>query len=228
MIHQPINTLLLLLLVAITSDAFVVIPQQQLSSSSSSLLQSRSQPAQQRSMALHSSDPTSAITTETSEDDDEDDEDDEYEYEEYDFLEESDFTGSEWLVGSCMDSSPNRIDETWVRLAVDPKDGKQLAIWGDNSEGTWKFDKASQFLTMSKNNILGKKIWAGVVDDFYFTLGTVRGWSFFSAAAVVGQWQAKRLGVDPEEAGAAPWFEPQEEEESPNGDLPEASSEQTE
>lgn len=160
-------------------------------------------------MALHSSDPALAMTTETTE---ADDDDDEYEYVEYDMLEESDFSGSEWLIGSCMDSDPNKIAETWVRLGID-KNGKQVAIWGDNAEGTWKFDKASQFLNMSKNNILGKKIWAGVVDDFYFTEGTVRGWSFFSAAAVVGQWQAKRLGVDPEEAGTAPWFQTDEEKE---------------
>lgn len=201
--------LLLLLLIAITlpaSDAFTM-PQQQ----SSSVLQSSLTQAQ-RSMALHS-DPASAMTTETTEADDDDDDDEyEYEYVEYDMLEESDFSGSEWLIGSCMDSNPNKIDETWVRLGID-KNGKQVAIWGDNAEGTWKFDKASQFLNMSKNNILGKKIWAGVVDDFYFSEGTVRGWSFFSAAAVVGQWQAKRLGVDPEEAGTAPWFQTDEEEE---------------
>lgn len=158
-------------------------------------------------MALHSSDPTSAITTETKEDDDDDEE---YEYVEYDFLDESDFAGSEWLVGSCMDDSPNKIDETWCRLGIDEQ-GKQVAIWGDNSEGTWKFDKASQFLSMSKNGLLGKKIWAGVVDDYYYLQGTVRGWSFFAAAAVLGQWQSKRLGADPEEAGTAPWFETEEE-----------------
>lgn len=163
-------------------------------------------------MALHSSDPTSAISTASNtDDDDDDDEDEEYEYVEYDYLDESDFTGSEWLVGSCWDSNPNKIDETWCRLAIDD-DGKQVAIWGDKAQGTWKFDKASQFLSMSKNNLLGKKIWAGVVDDYYFMQGTIRGWSFFSAAAVLGQWQSKRLGVDPKEAGTAPWFETEDED----------------
>ena len=60
-------------------------------------------------MALHSSDPTSAIATTNT--DDEDDDDEEYEYVEYDILDESDFTGSEWLVGSCMDDSPSKIQE---------------------------------------------------------------------------------------------------------------------
>ena len=222
MIHPPINTLLLLLLVVVittfpSSDAFVMPQKQQ----SSSLMQSCR--SAQRSMALHSSDPSSAVTTETTEGDDEDDEE-EYEYVEYDILEESDFSRSEWLVGTFMDKSANRIDETWCRLAIDAK-GKQLAVWGDNAEGTWKFDKASQFLSISKTNLLCKKIWAGVIDDYYFAQGTIRGWSFFSAAAVVGQWQAKRLGVDPEEAGTPPWFEKTDEDEenetSPNGEASE-------
>jgi hypothetical protein len=111
-----------------------------------------------------------------------------------------------------MDNDKGKIGETWVRLAAD-KNGKNVAIWGDNSQGTWSLDVANQFLSISKENLIGKNIWAGVVDDYYFTAGTVRGWSFFSSAAVVGQWQAKRLGVDPDEAGPAPWFEEPEEEE---------------
>ena len=141
-----------------------------------------------------------------------DDDDDEYEYVEYDALSEDEFLRSEWLVGTVMDKNPSKIAETWCRLAVD-NDGKNVAIWGDNSEGTWNFDVANQFLSFSKNSLLGKDIWAGVVDDYYFCQGTVRGWNFLSPAAVLGQWQAKRLGVDPEEAGTAPWFEPDEEEE---------------
>lgn len=135
-----------------------------------------------------------------------DDEDDEYEYVEYDILREPEFVGSEWLVGTVMDRSQQKIGETWVRLATD-KDGKNVAIWGDNSQGNWNFDVANQFLSMSKNSIIGKKIWAGVVDDFYFCRGSVRGWNFFSPASVVGQWQAKRLGSDKEESGIPPWFE---------------------
>lgn len=141
-----------------------------------------------------------------------DEDDDEYEYVEYDMLTEAEFMGSEWLVGTLMDKNPNNIVETWVRLATD-KDGKNVAIWGDNSQGTWSLDVANQFLSMSKESIFGKDIWAGVVDDYYFTLGTVRGWNFLSPAAVIGQWQAKRLGVDKEEAGAAPWFEADEDDE---------------
>jgi len=157
-----------------------------------------------------------------------DDDDDEYEYIEYDVLTEPEFTGSEWLVGTVMDNNPDKIVETWTRLAVD-KDGKNVAIWGDNSEGSWSFDVASQFLAISKEGIFGKKIWAGVIDDYYFSQGTVRGWNFFSAAAVLGQWQAKRLGVDPDEAGVAPWFEEPEEVEKEEakvvGSLEEAKEE---
>ena len=162
-----------------------------------------------RQLALSSSTIVNSNPPATNADDEDDD--DEYEYVEYDILTEPEFLGSEWLIGTCDDKSPNKIDETWVRLATD-KDGKNIAIWGDNAEGTWNFDTANQFLSMSKENILGKKIWAGVVEDYYFTQGTVRGWNFFSPAAVLGQWQAKRLGVDPEEAGVAPWFETQDDD----------------
>ena len=134
------------------------------------------------------------------------DDDDEYEYIEYENLTEKDFAGSEWLVGTNWDRKSDEIDETWVRLAV--KDGKNIAIWGDDAEGTWELDVASQFLSVSKEyRLSGKEIWAGIVDDYYFQQGTVRGWKYWASACVEGQWQAKRLGVDPEEAGTAPWFE---------------------
>jgi hypothetical protein len=139
------------------------------------------------------------------EEDNEEEEDDEYEYEEYEMLKEQDFLGSEWLVGTCWENNNNNIKETWVRLAT--KGDKNLAVWGDNSEGTWSLDVASQFLAISKEFLWGKQIWAGVVDDYYFVQGTVRGWTYLTPASVVGQWQAKRLGVDPEEAGTAPWFQ---------------------
>ena len=142
----------------------------------------------------------------------EDDDDDEYEYVEYEILREPDFMGSEWLVGTVMENNDD-ITETWVRLVTD-KDGKNVAVWGDNSQGTWNLDVANQFLSVSKNSLIGKNIWAGVVDDFYYCRGTVRGWNFFSPASVVGQWQAKRLGVEKGEAGIAPWFEEPEEEET--------------
>jgi hypothetical protein len=158
-------------------------------------------------LSVASTSDTMAKTSSSEEDDGEDDNDDqEYEYVEYDILTEPEFMGSEWLVGTVMDSNPEKIVETWVRLATD-RDGKNVAIWGDQSQGTWAFDTANQFLSFSKERLWGKDIWAGVVDDYYFTQGTVRGWNFFSAAAVLGQWQAKRLGVDPNEAGIAPWFE---------------------
>lgn len=140
-------------------------------------------------------------------DDANDDED--YEYVEYEILTEAEFLGSEWLVGTCFDKNPNKIEETWVRLATD-RDGKNVAIWGDKSQGSWSIDVASQFLSMSKEYLWGKEIWAGVVDDYYYLQGTVRGWNFVQPASVLAQWQAKRLGVDPEEAGTPPWFEEEE------------------
>jgi len=153
---------------------------------------------------------TESLSVASSDDNDDEDDDDEYEYVEYDILREAEFLGSEWLVGTVMDNNVNKIAETWVRLATD-KDGKNVAIWGDKSEGNWSFDVANQFLNVSKNAPWGKNIWAGVVDDFYFCRGTVRGWNFLSAASVVGQWQAKRLGAEKNESGEAPWFEEEEE-----------------
>jgi hypothetical protein len=149
---------------------------------------------------------TSTSTTTASDDTEQDDGDEEeYEYIEYDNLTEKEFVGSEWLVGTCWDNR-NDIQETWCRLIVDT-DGKNVAIWGDNSQGSWNLDVASQFISWSKENkLLGKQIWAATVDDYYYLQGTVRGWRFWSAAAVVGQWQARRLGVDKDEAGIAPWF----------------------
>jgi hypothetical protein len=136
----------------------------------------------------------------------EDDEDEEYEYVEYDNLTEKELVGSEWLVGTCWDNR-NDIQETWCRLVVDAA-GKNVAIWGDDSTGNWNLDVASQFLGISKENkFTGKVIWAATVDDYYYLQGTVRGWRFWSPAAVLGQWQARRLGIDKDEAGIAPWFQ---------------------
>lgn len=144
------------------------------------------------------------------EDNDDDDDDDEYEYVEYDCLTEAEFVGSEWLIGTNWDRNPGRIDETWARLVVDAS-GKNVIVWGDNSQGVWSLDVASQFLSLSKENVLaGKEIWACTVNEnYYYLQGTVRGWKYWSAAAVLGQWQAKRLGVtDPDEAGCPPWEAP--------------------
>jgi hypothetical protein len=154
--------------------------------------------------------------------DDNENDDEEWEEVELDILTEAEFYGSEWLVGSVMDSNPNKIEETWVRLATDT-DGKNVAIWGDKSQGTWSFDVSNQFISFSKQNFFGKAIWAGVVDDYYYTLGTIRGYNMWSAAAVLGQWQAKRLGVGEGEAGIAPWFQQQEDDGS-DGDDDEALS----
>jgi hypothetical protein len=140
------------------------------------------------------------------ENDDYDDDDDEYEYVEFDNLTEKEFIGSEWIIGTNWDNNPNKIDETWARLIID-KDGKNIAIWGDDSKGTWTLDIPSQFLSISKENLFtGKQIWACTISDYYYLQGTVRGWTYWSAAAVIGQWQAKRLGVGKDEAGTPPWF----------------------
>jgi hypothetical protein len=130
--------------------------------------------------------------------------DDEYEYIEDESWPEADFVGSEWLVGTLWNGDKN-IKETWVRLSRN-EDGKNICYWGTDKKGTWNLDVASQFLSISQETIFGKEIWACTVDDYYFLQGTVRGWAYWKAASVLGQWQGKRLGVDPEEAGAAPWF----------------------
>lgn len=139
---------------------------------------------------------------------------DEWEYEEFEFLSESDFYSSEWKVGTLMDDKKNEIEETWCRLLL--QDGEFVCIWGDGAKGKWNFDKTSQFLSMSKDTFggwLGKQIWAGGIDDFYYLQGTVRGWSPISPASVVGQWQAKRLGISKDEdPGVAPWFQANEED----------------
>ena len=140
-------------------------------------------------------------------DDDDDDDDEEYEYIEYEALTEAEFLNSEWLVGSNWDTNPSKIEETWARCVVD-KDGKNVVVWGDNASGQWSLDVASQFFSMSKENMwTGKKIWACTVDDYYYLQGNIRGWNFLQPASVLGQWQARRLGVDKDETGTAPWFQ---------------------
>jgi hypothetical protein len=147
----------------------------------------------------------------------EDDDDDEYEYEEYESLTEADFYNSEWKIGTLWDNA-NKIEETWFRCVVREGDlgaVEFIAVWGDGSKGKWNFDAASQFFSISKDSYggwLGKKIWAGTVDDYYYMQGTIRGWNPISPASVLGQWQAKRLGVDREEAGIAPWFQTEEDD----------------
>ena len=132
---------------------------------------------------------------------------------EYENLTEQEFIGSEeWLIRTNWDRMPNKIDETWVRLIVDAN-GKNVVAWGDDSEGVWNLDVASQFLSLSKENIAaGKEIWACTVTDYYYLQGAVRAWKYLSAAAVIVQWQAKQLGIsDPAEAGTPPWFQEPEQ-----------------
>jgi hypothetical protein len=137
--------------------------------------------------------------------------DDDFEYVEYDYLSESDFLNSEWVVGTLYNNNDSKIQETWVRLAR-TEEGKNVCIWGTNERGTWNLDVASQFLSMSREKLYGKEIWACTVDDYYYLQGTVRGWAFWKAASVYGQWQAARLGVAKDEAGIAPWFQDDDNE----------------
>ncbi len=59
---------------------------------------------------------------------------------------------------------------------------------------------------------MGKKIWTGMIEVFYYLEGKVWGWGPLSPSSVVGQWQTTRLGivdgarVTVEERGVAPWF----------------------
>lgn len=160
--------------------------------------------------------------------DEQDDDDEEMEWveEEFELLTERDFYNTEWKIGTLMDGaprSPTSIDTTWVRLMT-TEDGTNKAVWGDGSKGKWTIDVPSQFFSISKETFggwLGKQIWAGTIEDFYYLEGTVRGWSPISPASVDGQWQAIRLGsmddggdrVTAEERGVAPWFMEEEEEE---------------
>ena len=146
-------------------------------------------------------------------------EDDEMEWveEEFELLTERDFYNTEWKIGTLMDNKPRdakSIDTTWVRL-ITTESGENEAIWGDGAKGKWTIDVPSQFFSISKESFggwMGKKIWAGTIEDFYYLEGTVRGWGPLSPASVVGQWQAIRLGivdgerVTEEERGVAPWF----------------------
>ena len=126
-------------------------------------------------------DVSAATTVSDNQSSSDEDDADEYEYVEYDALTEAEFVGSEWLVGTNWDRRSDAIEETWVRLVVN-EDGKNLCYWGDNSEGKWSLDVASQFLSISKESFFGKQIWAGVVDDYYFLQGTVRGWTYLQPA----------------------------------------------
>ena len=216
--HQRTGNMLmqLLLLLAISSSATCFAPSPIRTFKSISIRPHSS------ILAVDISDSTSAPLTESADDDD----DEEWEYEEFENLTEADFYGSEWKVGTVMDGK-EKIEETWCRLIV--QEGEFIAVWGDGSKGTWKFDIASQFLSMTKDSFggwLGKKLWAGNADDFYYLQGTVRGWSPISPANVVGQWQAKRLGIEQDEAGVAPWFEEDEEEDEADESV--ASDESTE
>ena len=165
------------------------------------------------------SDAAAALSLTSDENSNDDEEDDmEWVEEEFELLTERDFYNTEWKIGTLMDNTPRHpssIETTWVRLMT-TEDGTNKAIWGDGSKGKWTIDVPSQFFSISKETFggwLGKKIWAGTIDDFYFLEGTVRGWSPISPASVVGQWQAIRLGkmdggdrVTDEERGVAPWF----------------------
>ena len=207
-LYQPL--FILLLLSVLDTNAWVAVSRTVSTTTSCSILAPTINnacttfPAARSSRTILQVSSTMDSTKDSINDDEE--EDDLYEYIEYDTLQESDFSQSEWLMGTNFDKNPNEIEETWCRLAVDER-GQNVAVWGQGSTGTWSFDSASQFLSISRESVIGKQIWAGVVDDYYYIQGTVRGWTFWQPASVLAQWQGKRLGVDEAEAGTAPWFE---------------------
>ena len=176
------------------------------------------------STSLFMSDAALSLTNAKEDEQDDNDEEMEWVEEEFELLTERDFYNTEWKIGTLMDGtprSPTSIDTTWVRLMT-TEDGTNKAVWGDGSKGKWTIDVPSQFFSISKETFggwLGKRIWAGTIEDFYYLEGTVRGWSPISPASVDGQWQAIRLGsmdggdrVTAEERGVAPWFMEEEEE----------------
>jgi len=151
----------------------------------------------------------------------------EYEYvvEEFEDLKSEDFQGSEWKVGTNLESSPEEIKTTWVRLtggdtppssselsAPSPSDNffkragsnRQVATWGDNGKGTWSFDESSQFLSISKDSpfgLWGKIIYAADVGEqvngyYFLDKGGIRGWSPISPCRNLGNWQGIRLGIE--------------------------------
>eukprot|EP00569_Conticribra_weissflogii_P006994 CAMPEP_0171335920 /NCGR_PEP_ID=MMETSP0878-20121228/5653_1 /TAXON_ID=67004 /ORGANISM="Thalassiosira weissflogii, Strain CCMP1336" /LENGTH=272 /DNA_ID=CAMNT_0011837263 /DNA_START=24 /DNA_END=842 /DNA_ORIENTATION=- len=155
--------------------------------------------------------------------DDEDEEEEEWIEEEFELLTERDFFDTEWKIGTVLDSSPDSIATTWVRLTT-TDEGTNIATWGNSNKiiarGKWAIDVPSQFFSISRESLggwFGKQIWAGTLEDYYFMEGTVRGWSPISPASVIGQWQGIRLGVSKEERGVAPWFAREEENEEEDG-----------
>lgn len=69
-----------------------------------------------------------------------------YEEIEVDGLTSSDFTSSEWKIGTLNlgSTKPSDITTTWVRLRPAAGDvskfgqGRMVAEWGDGSEGSWR------------------------------------------------------------------------------------------
>lgn len=101
--------------------------------------------------------------------------DDEYEEVELDFLTSSDFIDTEWKIGTLPRGSTKgeQIETTWVRLYApegDPRafgGGKQKAQWGDGGKGTWNFDEAGQFLSVSKEVRARAKGWSKATATTY-------------------------------------------------------------
>ena len=126
--------------------------------------------------------------------DEDEDEEEEWEEVEIENLTEQDFYNSEWLIGTVYNDK-TEIEETWVRLTI--TESENIATWGDGAKGKWAIDVASQFISITKETFggwAGKKLWAGIMNDYYYLDGTVRGWGFFRSASILGQWQMKRLG----------------------------------
>lgn len=155
---------------------------------------------------------------------------DDYETVEYDFLTEEEFKDSEWLVSTARYNATggiydDGITETKVRLETNAK-GKMVARWADKAQGDWYFDRARQYLCISKENWVSRTLWVCTVEDYYYLEGPVQGWTLWSPASVLGQWQAIRLGIDEKDAGPAPWFQ-EDTENSINGTAAESNETHT-
>jgi len=123
---------------------------------------------------------------------------------------DADIAGSEWKIAIQWfddDGLPKRggeLQETWLRFKED-----YVVEWGIGATGVWSLD--GQFLSISRDFALG---WGGKrilscklaqKQNEAYIEGMVRGWTPLTAASVMGQWQALRLGIDRTPYGEPFW-----------------------
>jgi len=119
----------------------------------------------------------------------------------------SDLAGSEWKVGINWRDS-DKIDVSWFRLKADGASEWGFFIGG---QGRWKMDDGL-FVTVSQDYFLGwngKRLFSAKIgNDPNYLEGVIRGWKPWEPAAVMGRWQAIRLGV--ERPNPPPWHDLEE------------------